>query len=136
VFLAGALFVIGLGLGATIVPAMAAAYQTVPRESVAQATSAINAIQRIAGSVGTALLAVVLQRSIASNLPGLDGGIGALAQESGRAHAAPVLADAFGTAFWVAFALVAAALVPAFLLPRIRSSRDQQPDQTLEVAQS
>ncbi len=136
VFLAGALFVIGLGLGATIMPAMAAAYQTVPRESVAQATSAINAIQRIAGSVGTALLAVVLQRSIASNLPGLDGGIGALAQESGRAHAAPVLADAFGTAFWVAFALVAAALVPAFLLPRIRSSRDQQPDQTLEVAQS
>jgi len=133
-FLAGALFVIGLGLGATIVPAMAAAYQTVPREAVAQATSAINVIQRIAGSVGTALLAVILQRSIASNLPGLDGGIGALAQESGRAHAAPVLADAFGKAFWVAFALVAAALVPALLLPRSRSSHDRQPAQTLEVA--
>jgi len=125
--------VIGLGLGGTIVPAMAAAYQTVSAESVAQATSTINVIQRIAGSVGTALLAVVLQRSIAFNLPGLDGGIGALAQESGRAHAAPVLADAFGTAFWVAFALVAAALVPAFLLPRIRSSRAASPAHRPEV---
>jgi hypothetical protein len=28
------------------------------------------------------------------------------------------LADAFGTTFWVAFALVAIALVPALLLPK------------------
>ncbi len=121
-FLAGALFMIGLGLGATIMPSMAVAYQAVPRELVAQATSTINVIQRIAASVGTALLAVVLQRSIATNLPELDGGIGALAALSpeGRSHAAPALAAAFGTAFWVAFALVAAALLPALLLPRLR----------------
>jgi EmrB/QacA subfamily drug resistance transporter len=121
-FLAGALFMIGLGLGATIMPSMAVAYQAVPRELVAQATSTINVIQRIAASVGTALLAVVLQRSIATNLPELDGGIGALAALSpeGRSHAAPALAAAFGTAFWVAFALVVAALLPALLLPRLR----------------
>jgi hypothetical protein len=114
--------VIGLGLGSTIVPSMAVAYQTVPREAVAQATSAINVIQRVAGSIGTALLAVVLQRSIATNLPGLDGGIGALAAlpNEGRAQAATALAAAFGTAFWVAFVLVAAAFVPALLLPRLR----------------
>jgi EmrB/QacA subfamily drug resistance transporter len=123
VFLAGSLFVIGLGLGATIVPSMAVAYQAVPREAVAQATSTINVIQRIAGSVGTALLAVVLQRSIRGSL-----GVDSLAEVSrvGRAQAAPALADAFGTSFWVAFGLVAAALVPALLLPRIRS-RDGQP---------
>jgi EmrB/QacA subfamily drug resistance transporter len=122
VFLGGALFVIGLGLGSTIVPSMAVAYQTVPREAVAQATSAINVIQRIAGSIGTALLAVVLQRSIATNLPGLDGGIGALAalSRAGRAQAAAALGGAFGTAFWVAFGLVAVALIPALLLPRLR----------------
>jgi EmrB/QacA subfamily drug resistance transporter len=122
VFLAGALFVIGLGLGSTIMPSMAVAYQTVPREAVAQATSAINVIQRVAGSVGTALLAVVLQRSIATSLPGVDGGIGALAAlpDEGRAQASAALADAFGTAFWVAFVLVATALVPALLLPRLR----------------
>jgi EmrB/QacA subfamily drug resistance transporter len=126
-FLAVALFVIGLGLGTTIVPSMAVAYQTVPREAVAQATSAINVIQRIAGSVGTALLAVVLQRSIAANLPGTDGGIGAIAAQSeqGRAQSAPILAHAFGTTFWVAFALVAAALLPALLLPRLeRKARE------------
>jgi EmrB/QacA subfamily drug resistance transporter len=123
VLLAGALLLIGLGLGSTIVPSMAVAYQTVPREAVAQATSTINVIQRIAGSVGTALLAVVLQRSIASSLPGIHGGIGALAalSHTGRAQAAPALADAFGTAFWVALGLVAAALVPALSLPRLRS---------------
>jgi EmrB/QacA subfamily drug resistance transporter len=124
-FLAGALFVIGLGLGSTIVPSMAVAYQAVPRETVAQATSTINVIQRIAGSVGTALLAVVLQRAIATKVPGLDGGMGALAALSpeGRSQAAPALADAFGTTFWVAFGLVAGALLPALLLPRIRARR-------------
>jgi EmrB/QacA subfamily drug resistance transporter len=121
-FLAGALFVIGLGLGSTIVPSMAVAYQTVPREAVAQATSAINVIQRIAASVGTALLAIVLQRTIAANLPGFDGGVAELAglPERGRTHVAPALADAFGATFWVAFALVLTALVPALLLPRLR----------------
>jgi predicted MFS family arabinose efflux permease len=120
-----ALFVIGLGLGATIMPAMAVAYQAVPREAMAQATSAINVIQRVAGSIGTALLAVVLQRQIASELPGLDGGIGAIAGLSGpgRALADAALANAFGTTFVVAFGLVAAALIPALLLPRIRAGQ-------------
>jgi EmrB/QacA subfamily drug resistance transporter len=105
--LAPALFLIGLGLGSTIVPAMAVAYQSVPREAVAQATSTINVIQRIAGSVGTALLAVVLQRSI------------------GTAQSPAALADAFGTTFWVAFVLVAAALAPALMLPRIPRSSSE-----------
>jgi hypothetical protein len=35
-------------------------------------------------------------------------------------HAAPAIAHAFGTAFWVAFALTAAALIPALLLPSKR----------------
>lgn len=120
-FLAGALFVIGLGLGSTVMPSMAVAYQSVPREAVAQATSGINVIQRIAASVGTALLAVVLQRAIAANLPGLDGGSSAFAglSQEARAQAAPALAEAFGTTFWVAFGLVALALLPALLLPRL-----------------
>jgi MFS family permease len=124
--LAASLFVIGLGLGSTIMPSMAVAYQAVPREAMAQATSAINVIQRVAGSVGTALLAVVLQGQIATNLPDLDGGIGALAALSreGRSHA-PALANAFDRTFWVAFGLVAAALLPALLLPSMRSRRAQ-----------
>jgi EmrB/QacA subfamily drug resistance transporter len=104
VFLAGALFVIGLGLGSTIMPAMAVAFRAVPRESVAQATSAINVVQRLAGSIGTALLAVVLQRALAAE----------------HAHTVAARSSAFAQSFWVALALVAAALIPALLLPRVR----------------
>src|SRR5215216_3154703 len=113
VLLAAALFLIGVGLGSTIMPSMAVAYQAVPRESVAHATSTINVVQRLAASVGTALLAVILQRSIESDVPGADGGIGALAAQSPteREVTAPLLAHAFATTFWVAAALVAATVV-------------------------
>jgi EmrB/QacA subfamily drug resistance transporter len=118
----GALLLIGAGLGCTIVPAMAAAFATLSREAVPRATSTLNTIQRIAGAIGTTLLAIVLQRAIAAEAPSLDGGIQAMAGLSpeARSQIAPALADAFGTAFWVAFALIAAALVPALLLPRRR----------------
>jgi hypothetical protein len=61
----------------------------------------------------------VLQRAIDANLNGFQGGIGqaAVLAQQDALHAAPAIADAFGTTFWVAFALTAAALVPAFLLP-------------------
>jgi EmrB/QacA subfamily drug resistance transporter len=119
-YLAGALLVIGIGLGSTIMPSMAAAFQTLSREETAGATSALNAIQRLAAAIGTTLLAIILQRAITANLPDVGGGlqgIAALSQQQ-RASAAPALADAFGTTFWVAVGLIAVALVPALLLPR------------------
>ena len=121
-YLAAALLVIGVGLGSTIMPSMAAAFQTVSREETPRATSALNAIQRIAGAIGTALMAIILQRAIAANVPGLHGGIQAMAalSQEQRTQAAPALADAFGTTFWVAVGLIGAALVPALLLPRLR----------------
>jgi EmrB/QacA subfamily drug resistance transporter len=121
-YLAGALLVIGVGLGSTIMPSMAAAFQTLSREETPRATSALNAIQRIAGAIGTALMAIILQRAISASVPGVPGGIqglAALSQER-RTQVAPALADAFGTTFWVAVGLIGAALVPALLLPRLR----------------
>jgi EmrB/QacA subfamily drug resistance transporter len=59
-YLAGALLLIGAGLGATITPSMAAAFQSIERADIPAATSAIGTIQRLAGSLGTALLAVTL----------------------------------------------------------------------------
>jgi EmrB/QacA subfamily drug resistance transporter len=118
-YLAAALFLIGAGLGATITPSMAAAFQDLAHAEIPGATSAINVVQRVAASLGTALLAVILQRAIAANLSGFDGDIGqaaALARHDPQ-HAAPAIADAFGTTFWVAFALTAVALVPALMLP-------------------
>ena len=119
-YLTAALFVLGVGAGSTIMPSMAAAFQTLAREETPRATSALNAIQRIAGAIGTALLAIVLQRAIAANVRDLHDGVQGLASLSPerRAHAAPALAHAFGSTFWVAVGLIAATLVPALLLPR------------------
>jgi MFS family permease len=118
-YLAAALFLIGAGLGATITPSMAAAFQDLSHAQIPGATSAINVVQRVAASLGTALLAVVLQRTIAANVSDFHGGVGqatALARHDPQ-HVASAIAAAFGTTFWVAFALTAVALVPAFLLP-------------------
>jgi EmrB/QacA subfamily drug resistance transporter len=121
--LAGALFVLGLGLGATFVPLMAAAYQGLPPAAIPSVTSTLNTVQRVGGSVGTALLAVTLQGAIARQVPRLRGGavFGPL-PPGARTELAPALAHAFGTAFWVAFALTAAALIAALLLPRKQSA--------------
>ncbi len=119
-YLAGALLVIGVGIGATIVPSMAAAFQALSRQETPRGTSALNAIQRIAGAIGTAVFAVILQHSITANLPHHPGGIQALTAlpPAQRIHTAPALASAFGATFWVAVGLIAVALVPALLLPR------------------
>jgi EmrB/QacA subfamily drug resistance transporter len=125
-FLAAALLVIGLGLGSTIMPSMAVAFQAVSRETAPRASSALNAIQRIAGAIGTALFAIILQRRIEANVAGLNGGIEGISHLASerRAQVTPALADAFGTTFWVALALIGIALLPALLLPRQRHERD------------
>ncbi|HEU5158969.1 MAG TPA: MDR family MFS transporter [Streptosporangiaceae bacterium] len=117
-----ALFVIGLGLGATIMPLMAAAYASLPHPAIPRATSAINAIQRLGASAGTAVLAVVLQRAISEDAPRLGAAALGPLPPSTRGEIAPALAHAFGQAFWVAFALTAIAIVPALLLPRTARS--------------
>jgi EmrB/QacA subfamily drug resistance transporter len=118
-YLAGALFLVGAGLGATITPSMAAAFQDLSHPEMPAATTALNVVQRVAGSLGTALLAVVLQQALAREASGLHGGIGrASALVRQRPELAPPIAHAFGTTFWVAVGLTAAALVPALLLPR------------------
>ncbi len=124
-YLSGALLVTGMGIGATIVPSMAAAFQALSRAETPRATSALNTIQRIAGAIGTALFAIILQHAITANLARHHGGttaIAALSQQAGVAATA-ALAGAFGTTFWVAAALIATALVPALLLPSHRRNQ-------------
>jgi hypothetical protein len=104
-------------------PSMAVAYQDLARDALPRATSAINVVQRVAGSLGTSLLAVVLQHALRSNLPGFDGDIGraTVLAKADPIHAAPAIAHAFGDTFWIAVALTAVALIPALLLPhRVR----------------
>jgi EmrB/QacA subfamily drug resistance transporter len=117
----GALFVRGLGMGATMMPSMSAAMQTLTHAAVPRATTALNIIMRVGGSIGTALLAVVLQHQITERLPAARGGGLSAAQSvpaAVHARVAPALADAFAHTFWWAIALTVLAFVPALLLPR------------------
>src|SRR4051812_14568465 len=67
------LVVRGLGIGSSMMPAMAAAYATLKPSDVPRATSSLNALQRIGGSIGTAVLAVVLQGNIKGQVGTLPG---------------------------------------------------------------
>ena len=96
------LFVRGIGLGFTMMPAMAAAYSTLERWQVPRATPMLNVMQRVGGSLGTAVLAVVLQHQLA---------------RAGNRGAGPV-ATAFAHTYWWAMATTAVALVPALVLAR------------------
>ncbi len=63
-WLSFAMFVRGIGIGFAFIPAMAAAYAALRREELSDATPQLNVLQRVGGSIGVAVLAVVLQRGI------------------------------------------------------------------------
>jgi len=120
-FLGSSQFLMGLGMGAAMMPAMSAAYQTLQRQQLARATTALNIIQRVGGSIGTALLSVVLTHQLTSAIPSGDGTGLAAAQSvpaEEKARLAPAIADAFGTTFWVGAGIIALAVIPALMLPR------------------
>jgi EmrB/QacA subfamily drug resistance transporter len=109
----------GLGIGSSMMPSMAAAYASLSRAAVPRATSALNVMQRVGGSIGTALLAVVLQGQIKDQLGGAGGAGGGTLErlpDHVRARVAEPLADAFAATFWWAVGLSVVALVPAIVL--------------------
>jgi EmrB/QacA subfamily drug resistance transporter len=99
----------GAGLGFTMMPAMAAAYSTLKRSQVPRATPMLNVIQRVGGSLGTAVLAVVLENQLGAGIAGA---------RPGAAPSADEAAAAFAHTYWWAFGATAIALVPAYLLAR------------------
>lgn len=118
-WLAAILVVRGIGLSATMMPAMAAAYAKLERPAVPRATAALNVIQRVGGSVGTAVLAVVLEHQIKDAFGGHGGGAHGLAvaiPPGARAVLAGPLSHAFATTFWWALGATLLALLPAAVL--------------------
>ncbi|MEV5902671.1 DHA2 family efflux MFS transporter permease subunit [Streptomyces sp. NPDC052127] len=63
VLLCASLVVRGLGTGLTIVPAMTRAFQSVRPQSIPDASSQLNLIQRIGGTVALAVVTVVLEQA-------------------------------------------------------------------------
>jgi EmrB/QacA subfamily drug resistance transporter len=119
-------FMRGLGLGASIQPTTAAAYQLLESSQVPRATAALGTLRQIGASIGTALLAVVLQHEAATALPSASGTGGVLAPVSPgeRAQVGGPLATAFGHTFLWAAGMGLLVILPAVaLLLAERASR-------------
>jgi EmrB/QacA subfamily drug resistance transporter len=116
------LFVFGMGMGSTMMPIMSGAMQTLRKAAVARASTALNIIQQVGASIGTAVMTVILTHQLASRLPAGGGeGLGAaVVPPDVRARIAPLMADAFGATFWWAFGFLLIAFGFAFLLPRAK----------------
>jgi EmrB/QacA subfamily drug resistance transporter len=142
--LCGSLFVMGLGMGGTMMPIMTSALKTLTHQEVARGSTLLNILQQIAGSVGSATMSVILTNQLIGS-PAVPGAVnpetGAPVSEAGLAIAVqqnPALAqqfpvepgvlqrglewaaDSFATTFTVGFVLILLTFVPAFFLPRRR----------------
>jgi EmrB/QacA subfamily drug resistance transporter len=113
----GELFVMGLGMGFTMMPTFSGAMQTLRRAAIARASTTLNIQQQVGASIGTAVLSVLLTHELVSRLGGGGGGgIGRALPPDVRARVAPQMAEAFGATFWYALALVVVAFVVAIVL--------------------
>ncbi|TNC26085.1 DHA2 family efflux MFS transporter permease subunit [Amycolatopsis alkalitolerans] len=122
VLMAG-LFVMGLGMGATMMPINAAALQTLTQRSVARASTTMNIVQQAGGGIGSAVMSIILASLLAGKfgVPTSQGQLAATALiMNPRTHdaAAAASADAFASTFLWALILVAVCFIPALFLPK------------------
>ena len=101
----------GVGVGLAIMPAMTAAFSVLSREQVNDASPMLTVLQRVGGSLGTAVIAVVLDGHIKG------------------AHTQSALAAGFGHTYLWVMGVTIVGLAPTILLMRIeRRARRQEPD--------
>lgn len=141
----GCLFVMGLGMGATMMPLFTSALKTLAGHEVARGSTLLNITQQVASSCGVALMSVVLTNHLndspiiagTEQVPGTDGGV----RETGAAILSNMQPDlfaklnlppeavqrglvdaaaSFADTYWVAWVLVVLTLIPALMLPRRR----------------
>jgi EmrB/QacA subfamily drug resistance transporter len=126
--LIGLLFVMGLGMGATMMPLFTTALKTLTHHEVARGSTLLNITQQIASSVGVAVISVMLTNQLkgpALALPAIAaqrdpsvadriGGPAAVARGLVQA------AEAFASTYWLAACLVLLTFAPVYFLPRKR----------------
>ena len=141
-YMLGALFMMGLGMGATMMPIMTAALATLTAHNVARGSTLLNITQQVAASMGTALFSVILTNQINGSdtapaylaaapptatlrVRGARGAVRTAARQFTAlvAQGQVALADSFATVFIVATLLVACCLIPAWFLPRKQVAR-------------
>jgi EmrB/QacA subfamily drug resistance transporter len=108
-FISVVLLIRGVGIGLSFIPTTTVAFAALRTDQLSDATPQMNVLQRVGGAIGTAVLAVVLQRA------------------SAGAHGPVELASAFGTAYWWALGICAASLIPVFVLLRAEGPKSKAP---------
>jgi EmrB/QacA subfamily drug resistance transporter len=103
VVISAVLLLRGVGIGFSFMPAMTAAFSALRPDQLSDATPQLNVLQRIGGAIGTAVLAVVLQRA------------------SGHALTKPV--GAFQSAYWWSLGIAVLSLIPCLVLLRAENPR-------------
>ena len=103
-----AMFVRGLGIGMATMPAFTAAYATLRPHEVNDAAPQLNVLQRVGGSIGTAIFVVVLHNGIAADAPA-----------------------AFAHTYWWVVGVSVIALVPTVLLALIERAPARRPAEAL-----
>ncbi|HEV2975801.1 MAG TPA: DHA2 family efflux MFS transporter permease subunit [Solirubrobacteraceae bacterium] len=97
------LLVRGVGIGFSFMPAMTAAFAALRPSELSDATPQLNVVQRVGGAIGTAVLAVVLQRA--------------------TGHAVTKPASAFQDAYWWSVGICVLSLIPCVVLLRAENPR-------------
>src|SRR4051794_31731428 len=106
-----AMIVRGFGIGMSMMPSMTAAYAVLRPDQINTATPQLNVLQRVGGSIGTAILAVVLQNGISD--------LGANPTPAG-------IASSFATTYWWVLGITFVALLPTIVLTVVeRRARTQ-----------
>lgn len=95
----------GFGIGMSMMPSMTAAFSVLRPDQINHATPQLNVLQRVGGSVGTAILSVALSSK--------------LADAGGPAATPAAVADAFGETYLLVLAVTVVALLPTILLTAI-----------------
>jgi EmrB/QacA subfamily drug resistance transporter len=102
-FISVVLLVRGVGIGFSFMPAMTAAFAALRPSQLSDATPQLNVVQRVGGAIGTAVLAVVLQRA--------------------TGHAVSKPASAFQDAYWWSVGICVLSLIPCLVLLRAENPR-------------
>ncbi len=95
------LVVRGVSIGMSFMPAMTAAFTAMRPDQLSDATPQLNVLMRLGGAIGTAVLAVVLQRAAV-----------------GTQHTPAEVSGAFQAAYWAALGIGLLSLIPCVMLLR------------------
>ena len=105
VMISATLLLRGVGIGLSFIPTTTVAFAALRTDQLSDATPQMNVLQRVGGAIGTAVLAVVLQRAM----------VGATTPTE--------MASAFATANWWAVGIAALSLIPCIVLLRAEGPR-------------